>query len=282
MTAHVCVRCLTIIDDEELRALPQPRQPSEYELGSVADGQRLWVDAFGPGGAYFDLVTNRPTALVEGEGACKTLFVHAGVLPQVLRRCVGAPHRRGHVGARGRACKGNDSRARARADPAHAPSLPLLLPTLPPPPVRRYGSLTELSAAMQASVRDARSLAARHDALQGSQGPLWTRHYAEDAERVVCASLERVLADAGASRMVVGHTVQREARHRCEGRLVLLDTGMSAIYNGHPSVFGCDEAGGPDRSGTTSRAWLVTGPDARLVELPAVEPPQGGRHRSEL
>ncbi|GBG31715.1 Shewanella-like protein phosphatase 2 [Hondaea fermentalgiana] len=70
------------------------------------------------------------------------------------------------------------------------------------------------------------------------QGLLWTRRYAEPNEREVCAELYQMLSSLKAHRMLVGHTVQQTGRPtiRCEGRLVLADTGMSRAYGGGLSV----------------------------------------------
>lgn len=69
----------------------------------------------------------------------------------------------------------------------------------------------------------------------GDDGPLWYRGYAQDSEAVVCDELGRSLELVGARRMVVGHTVQDDGRitARCDGRVVLIDTGISAHYGSH-------------------------------------------------
>ena len=214
---------------EAQRALEQrlaaPDGEGQRASGGVRAGKQAWSDAWAPGGEYFALATQRPVAVIRGEGACRTLFVHAGVLP------------------------------------AH---------------VQRYGELAALNEAMGAAVARARSRQARQSELLGNEGPVWTRVYAEEEERVACAALEEVLRATGAARMVVGHTVQRPvARARCGGRLVLLDTGASAIYRGHPSAFRCDQ-------GEEGGAWLLR--EGHKEALPRVEPmqQQGGQRRSEL
>lgn len=72
----------------------------------------------------------------------------------------------------------------------------------------------------------------------GPDGPLWNRAYVLADPVPACAELERALASLGASRMVVGHTTQRDGRigSRCEGRLYAIDTGISAHYGRHLSA----------------------------------------------
>lgn len=76
--------------------------------------------------------------------------------------------------------------------------------------------------------------------LLGRSGPFWTRHLTTSPDvGAVCGDLEESLRVFGATRMVVGHTVQENAKvnHRCSGRLVIADTGISEAVSGtpHPS-----------------------------------------------
>jgi hypothetical protein len=75
----------------------------------------------------------------------------------------------------------------------------------------------------------------------GSEGPLWTRLLSRgDEASVACPLLAEALAavGGGATRMVVGHTVQGDGliTTRCDGRLLLIDTGISTYYGGHASA----------------------------------------------
>lgn len=74
--------------------------------------------------------------------------------------------------------------------------------------------------------------------LFGDQGPLWTRRLATDLD--ACKDLEETLAVLNATRMVVGHTPQRDwhVNCRCRGKLVLADTMISEAFDGnsHPSA----------------------------------------------
>ncbi len=69
-----------------------------------------------------------------------------------------------------------------------------------------------------------------------SEGPLWYRGLAlssEDSEDPEAANLAAVLTQFDAKRMVLGHTVTEGAvMPRFDGRVLLIDVGMSAVYGG--------------------------------------------------
>ncbi len=68
--------------------------------------------------------------------------------------------------------------------------------------------------------------------VNDSDGPLWTRAYAKGDEQA-CATLGKALALLKASRMVIGHTVQRGGiTNSCDGALWRIDTGMSSAFGG--------------------------------------------------
>jgi hypothetical protein len=71
--------------------------------------------------------------------------------------------------------------------------------------------------------------------VMDEQGPLWTRDYA--AEDAPCDRLARALALLGATRMVVGHTVQKGGiSSACEARLWRIDVGLARHYGGPTQV----------------------------------------------
>eukprot|EP00747_Dinoflagellata_sp_TGD_P218630 gnl/TRDRNA2_/TRDRNA2_90847_c0_seq2.p1 gnl/TRDRNA2_/TRDRNA2_90847_c0~~gnl/TRDRNA2_/TRDRNA2_90847_c0_seq2.p1 ORF type:complete len:455 (-),score=73.61 gnl/TRDRNA2_/TRDRNA2_90847_c0_seq2:95-1402(-) len=73
--------------------------------------------------------------------------------------------------------------------------------------------------------------------LLSEKGPLWTRTHALSPDTgTVCRELERSLGIFAAARLIVGHTSQPdgEVHHRCDGRLVLADTDISAAGTGEP------------------------------------------------
>ena len=80
-------------------------------------------------------------------------------------------------------------------------------------------------------VRESLKSQQRSDIL-GSSGPLWFRGYLRDSEAVACPMLEETLALLKAKRMIVGHTTQRSGQimERCGGKLIGIDTGISAHY----------------------------------------------------
>lgn len=69
----------------------------------------------------------------------------------------------------------------------------------------------------------------------GTEGPLWYRGYLLADESLACAELDQALSAMGATRMVVGHTTQKSGKiaARCGGRLLGIDTGISAHYGTH-------------------------------------------------
>ena len=64
-------------------------------------------------------------------------------------------------------------------------------------------------------------------------GPVWSRLYSEDETSAACATLSEALAAMGATRMVVGHTVQRGGvTSACGGKLWRIDVGLSHYFGG--------------------------------------------------
>jgi hypothetical protein len=69
------------------------------------------------------------------------------------------------------------------------------------------------------------------EALTAEDGPVWTR--AAGSEAADCASVRRALDALGASRMVVGHTVQSQGINAaCDGALWRIDVGLARYYGG--------------------------------------------------
>ena len=79
----------------------------------------------------------------------------------------------------------------------------------------------------------------------GPDGPLWNRAYLLSDPVVACEELDRALQELGAERMVVGHTTQESGRvaERCGGRLLGIDTGISAHYGSHTAAIEITAAG---------------------------------------
>ncbi len=75
-----------------------------------------------------------------------------------------------------------------------------------------------------------------HEDAIGGDGPLWVRDYSDGPDEAACTMLDEVLTALGASRMVVGHTVQDSINPDCGGKVWRIDVGMSAYYGGVASV----------------------------------------------
>jgi Calcineurin-like phosphoesterase len=74
-------------------------------------------------------------------------------------------------------------------------------------------------------------------ALSGEDAPVWTRVYGSpDVDEATCQTLGRVLAQVGAKRLVVGHTVQKDGiSSACQEQLFRIDVGLSAYYGDNPA-----------------------------------------------
>ncbi|KAF9004016.1 Metallo-dependent phosphatase-like protein [Cyathus striatus] len=70
-------------------------------------------------------------------------------------------------------------------------------------------------------------------ALYDANGPLWYRGWALEDERKVCKDVDGVLAKTGTRRMIMGHTPNfRNIVSRCNGKVIIIDTGISHAYGG--------------------------------------------------
>src|SRR6185503_2947883 len=81
-------------------------------------------------------------------------------------------------------------------------------------------------------------------AAEADDGPVWTRAYG--MPEVDCAGAAAALADVGAKRMVVGHTVQeRGISSACDGTVWRIDVGLAALYGGPIEVLELRSDGEP-------------------------------------
>jgi hypothetical protein len=70
-------------------------------------------------------------------------------------------------------------------------------------------------------------------ALAGENSPVWHRDFALSDDAETCATLADALSRVGASRMVIGHTVQRDGiGSACDGRVWRVDVGLARHYGG--------------------------------------------------
>ena len=73
------------------------------------------------------------------------------------------------------------------------------------------------------------------------ESPTWTRNYSDEVDSNDCAQLAEVLARMGATRMIVGHTVQEEGiRPLCDDQVWCIDAGLSEYYGGQIEVLEID------------------------------------------
>jgi hypothetical protein len=98
-------------------------------------------------------------------------------------------------------------------------------------------ALNQLVAGLVAEYATFKRQHARLDKAQfavfGNDGPLWSRFYATNKqEAAVCTTLSSALKTMGASRLVVGHTIQSKGRvhTRCKDKLVMQDVAISRAF----------------------------------------------------
>lgn len=77
------------------------------------------------------------------------------------------------------------------------------------------------------------------DVLSPEDGPLWNRILSWGPEDVACEHVNHVLRALNASQMVVGHSVHPKISTRCEGRLQMIDVGISQAYGGRVAGWQC-------------------------------------------
>ncbi|KAF7336732.1 Adenylate cyclase [Mycena venus] len=69
--------------------------------------------------------------------------------------------------------------------------------------------------------------------LYDANGPFWYRGWATDSEEKACVDVEKVLARTGTRRMIMGHTPNFQGIvSRCNGKIIIIDTGISHAYGG--------------------------------------------------
>jgi hypothetical protein len=97
------------------------------------------------------------------------------------------------------------------------------------------GKISEINGQSRAWLAGKRSEPPQ--AVTDPDGPVWSRHYAEDPDASDCAMLDEALGIMGAKRMIVGHTVHTEGiTSACEGKVWMIDVGMAAHYGGPTQV----------------------------------------------
>ena len=83
------------------------------------------------------------------------------------------------------------------------------------------------------------------DPVLGNSGPLWYRGYWQKSEDVACYEADLALKKMNAKRMIMGHTTQPDGKvHvRCNGKLIVIDTGISRHYGENVAAVRIDQYG---------------------------------------
>ncbi|KDR76184.1 hypothetical protein GALMADRAFT_279371 [Galerina marginata CBS 339.88] len=69
--------------------------------------------------------------------------------------------------------------------------------------------------------------------MYSANGPLWYRGWAMEDEATVCKQVDAVLKKTGTRRMIMGHTPDfQNIKSRCNGKILIIDTGISHAYGG--------------------------------------------------
>ncbi|MCP4293244.1 MAG: calcineurin [bacterium] len=69
--------------------------------------------------------------------------------------------------------------------------------------------------------------------IHNSKSPTWTRIYSDEPNADSCKILNEVLGRLGASRMIVGHTIQDEGiQSYCDQKVWCIDAGLARYYGG--------------------------------------------------
>lgn len=79
--------------------------------------------------------------------------------------------------------------------------------------------------------------------VTGPEGPVWTRAISSSVlQATACNMLYESLRLANATRMIVGHTPMESGQIevRCDGRLILIDTGISRYILNRPTILEID------------------------------------------
>lgn len=98
------------------------------------------------------------------------------------------------------------------------------------PPAVVYG-LARLNRESRAWLRG--ELAEPPEILLSRFGPVWSRQYSDEPDQSDCALLARSLRMIGASRMVVGHTIQEGGINaKCGGLVWCIDVGLASCFGG--------------------------------------------------
>mmetsp|Transcript_22212 Transcript_22212/g.61633 ORF Transcript_22212/g.61633 Transcript_22212/m.61633 type:complete len:490 (-) Transcript_22212:109-1578(-) len=197
--------------EKDVKSARRPPKPRKRDTMAQTLGLERWNNIMGPQNMVGRMLRNRRTVAVVGEGNCRTLFVHAGILPGLL-----AEQGLGQKDIVG----------------------PKLLWALNKAMRDILENCDRQSCGLQPSQKAFK--------LMADDSPVWHRGYAMGDEAMVCVKLQAVLQTVSAHRMVVGHTVQEDGRvhTRCNDLLHLIDVGMARVYLGSLATWQCTAANG--------------------------------------
>ena len=95
-------------------------------------------------------------------------------------------------------------------------------------------TIADLNTAVHFELADFNRLAG--GIVMDTDGPLWYRGLARDPEALLTEHLDKLLADKQAKAIAIGHTPTAGAvLTRFNGRVVMIDVGMSKFYGGPPA-----------------------------------------------
>lgn len=125
---------------------------------------------------------------------------------------------------------------------------------------------------IQSWVRDGNSDLSKTppNAARGRESVIWSRHYSyEDEGKCDCSELKAALASLKASRLIVGHTIQKSGINAaCDGAVLRADVGMSEqCRDAPPQVVEIS----PDGSSTFRLQWSEDGSTVERVPLTPLE-----------
>ena len=169
-------------------------------------GLLKWKKIFGPEEPFGKEIREFGSVITTaGEGNCKSAFAHAGVLPEHLRE----------MKIRSEDYENDD---------------------------KRKSTLVKLinehyrnsSKGVQMSGNSWQERSQLPSWINGGNGVFWTREPPDASEtNGGCEKIKKIVDLLGVKRMVIGHTVQWQGMNSiCDGKLVLIDSGMSYAYGG--------------------------------------------------
>lgn len=191
-------------------------------------GSKAWGELCGDQGRIGKILRSRPISHLTDTPGCSVLFVHAGVLDWMID-IVDQPHQ-----------SLNGSQI-----------------------VKKWNDIV-LDALSRCKGRLDCELTSQQEALLGGQGMIWTRAFTPGSDLVdpshspsqgqsrfksslkyICDQALKVTERLGVEAIIVGHTVQPKINSLCDGRILMIDVGMSKwVADGAASGLRCSPSKG--------------------------------------